>query len=205
MARRGTRRGSIDRTAAIVEAALSLAIEGGFENVRQREVAARAGVTLRTLYRKFPSKDELLAMGLLRAADELDRRIAARPIRERTAEGRLAHLFAEMTDVFCGNPNLGRSVIRVLASGSCAAGSPVLAYQGRVALLVVAALRGPRAEGEPTVAEVEQSTLLILVWLAGLFSWAAGTVDPQAIGTSIEMAIRHIVPRTPARPAGARK
>jgi AcrR family transcriptional regulator len=191
--------GTRDRTAAIVEAALSLAMEGGFENVRQREVAARAGVTLRTLYRKFPSKDELLAVGLLRAADELDRRIAARPIRERSAAGRLAHLFAEMTDVFCGNPNLGRSVIRVLASGSCAAGSPVLAYQGRVALLVVEALRGPRAAGEPTVAEVEIATLLILIWLAGLFSWAAGTVEPANIAASIEMAIRHLVPDAPRR------
>jgi AcrR family transcriptional regulator len=137
-----------DRSAAIVEAALSLAIEGGFENVRQRDVAARAGVTLRTLYRKFPSKDELLAVGLLRTADELDRRLAQRPIRGRSAAERLTRLFGVMTGVLLDNPNLGRAVLRVFAVADAAPG-PATAYQGRITLLVLNALRGPRAQGEP--------------------------------------------------------
>src|SRR6476620_9778266 len=113
-----TERKRPDRTDAIVEAALALAIEGGFENVRQREVAARAGVTLRTLYRKFPNKHDLLAAGLSRSIDDLERRLAERPIRERKRSARLRHLFVEMTAVFCDQPNLGRAVIRSLVAGS---------------------------------------------------------------------------------------
>jgi AcrR family transcriptional regulator len=201
MAKRRPTAGDDERADAIVEAALSLAIEGGFENVRQREVAARAGVTLRTLYRKFPSKDDLLAMGLVRASEELDRRIASHPIDEATAAARLTHLFSEMTSVFCGQPNFGRAVIRVLATGTLKAGSPVLAYEGRVFALVLSALRGAAESGEPTAEDGEIAKLLILVWFAGLFSWAAGIEDAGAIGTSMEIAIRHIVPRRDERAA----
>jgi AcrR family transcriptional regulator len=182
-----------DRTAAIVEAALALALEGGFENVRQRDVAARAGVTLRTLYRKFPSKDDLLAVGLVRAADELDRRLAARPIRERTAEGRLTRLFKEMTDLFCGTPNLGRAVIRALTVGHTAGSSAALSYQGRVSLLVIGALRGPRAKDPPSVREIEVATLLLFVWFASVVSWSAGASDAAGIESTMAVALRHLL------------
>jgi len=188
-----------DLSAAIVEAALSLAIEGGFENVRQREVAARAGVTLRTLYRKFPSKDELLAAGLSRQVEELDRRLAERPIRERSAAGRLTHLFAEMTAVYCDQPSLGRAVIRALVSGSASSAQPVLAYHGHAAALVLGALRGKAAEGEATVFENEQAALLLSVWFAGLVNWLAGGLDAPGMLAAVDIAIRHIVlDRTPA-------
>jgi AcrR family transcriptional regulator len=194
-----TQRKRADLSAAIVEAALSLAIEGGFENVRQREVAARAGVTLRTLYRKFPSKDELLAAGLSRQVDELDRRLAERPTRARSVAGRLMHLFEEMTAVYCDQPSLGRAVVRALVSGSAAAAEPVLAYHGRALALVLEALRGARADGEPTVLENEQAMLLLSVWFAGLVNWLAGGLDAAGILASVEIAIRHVVPSGPTR------
>jgi AcrR family transcriptional regulator len=182
-----------DRTAAIVEAALALAIEGGFENVRQREVAARAGVTLRTLYRKFPNKQELLAAGLSRSLDELQRRLTERPIRERKQTARLTRLFAEMTAVFCDQPNLGRAVIRALVSGSTFSAQPALEYYSRVIALVLQAMRGTSAEGEASVVETERAILLLQVWFAGLVSWLAGAFDAAGIRASVEMAIRHVV------------
>jgi AcrR family transcriptional regulator len=182
-----------DRSAAIVEAALALAIEGGFENVRQREVAARAGVTLRTLYRKFPNKHDLLAAGLSRSVDDLQRRLEQRPIRARKPAARLSRLFAEMTAVFCDQPNLGRAVIRALVSGSSFSAEPALAYYSRVFALVLQAMRGKRAEGDATALETERAMLLIQVWFAGLVSWLAGALDAAAIDASIETAIRHIV------------
>jgi AcrR family transcriptional regulator len=181
-----------DRSAAIVEAALALAIEGGFENVRQREVAARAGVTLRTLYRKFPNKHELLAAGLSRSVDELQRRLAQRPIRARKPSARLQHLFTEMTAVFCDQPNLGRAVIRSLVSGSTFSAEPALGYFARVLTWVLQAMRSPSAEGEASAIETERAVLLLQVWFAGLVSWLAGAVDAAGIGAMMESAIRHI-------------
>jgi AcrR family transcriptional regulator len=40
----------------ILDVAVALAEEGGFENVRQRDVAARAGVALGTLYKTSGAK-----------------------------------------------------------------------------------------------------------------------------------------------------
>ena len=84
-------------------------------------------------------------------------------------------------------------MIRSLVAGSSKAGDPALSYQGRVILLCLEALRGPKAQGEPSVAEGEQSTLLILVWLASLVAWSAGTVDGPGIQSTMDTAIRHIV------------
>ena len=182
-----------DRGAAIVEAALALAIEGGFENVRQREVAARAGVTLRTLYRKFPNKHELLAAGLSRSVEELHRRLAERPIRARRPSARLTQLFGEMTAVFCDEPNLGRAVVRALVSGSTFSAESALAYFTRVLELVLHAMRGASETGEASVLETERAMLLLQIWFAGLVSWLAGAVDAAGIRALVAIGIRHIV------------
>lgn len=46
--------------AALVEAAYYLIAEGGFENLRTREVAARAGVNIATLHYYFSTKEDLI-------------------------------------------------------------------------------------------------------------------------------------------------
>ncbi len=49
------------RRQRVLEAAMLLAEEGGYEAVQMRDVAARADVALGTVYRYFSSKDQLLA------------------------------------------------------------------------------------------------------------------------------------------------
>jgi AcrR family transcriptional regulator len=182
-----------DHEAAIVDAALSLAAEGGFDNVRQRDVAARAGVTLRTLYRKFPSKEDLLAAGLSRSADELNRRLEERPMRQRKQATRLAHLFDMMTGVFCDRPDLGRALLRALVSGATSSSEAALSYRGQVFRHVLQALRGPVAEGEASQQDIERAMLLLMVWFSGQISWLSGLFDPDGIRAAMETAIRHIV------------
>lgn len=191
MPRKKSEKGA-QREAAIVQAALSLASEGGFENVRTRDVAARAGVTVRTLYRKFPSKEDLLSAGLSHSIGEIDRRLAERPMRQRKASARLTHLFAEMTGVFCDKPDLGRALLRALISGSATA-KPALDYRGHTFRLVLQALRGPGATGDATKAEAESAMLLLMVWFSGLISWLSGLFDANAIRMAMDTAIRRIV------------
>jgi len=45
----------------ILDAAAELAEQGGYDKVRLRDVAKRANVALATLYKRFPSKETLLA------------------------------------------------------------------------------------------------------------------------------------------------
>src|SRR5205823_13844470 len=63
----------------IVQAAMELAAEGGYDAVQMREVSARANVALGTLYRYFSSKDQLIVAVMGHWAKELQAQIAARP------------------------------------------------------------------------------------------------------------------------------
>ena len=147
---------------------------------------------MRTLYRKFPNKHELLAAGLSRSVDDLHRRLAERPTRARKPAARLTHLFGEMTAVFCDEPNFGRAIVRALVSGSTSSAQPAVAYFSRVLSLVLRAMRG-NEDGDASVLENERALLLLQVWFSGLVSWLAGMVDAAGINAMMEIAIRHIV------------
>ena len=68
-----------DRRDRILDVAIDLAEEGGFDNVRQRDVADQAGVALGTLYKSFASKEDLLSAALEREAQTLERKMEQRP------------------------------------------------------------------------------------------------------------------------------
>ena len=53
------------RRERILDAAMELATEGGYDAVQMREVGTEAGVALGTIYRYFSSKDDLLAAVLV--------------------------------------------------------------------------------------------------------------------------------------------
>src|SRR5919202_1473547 len=64
------------RRRRVIQAAMTLASKGGYDAVQMRDVAAAANVALGTLYRYFPSKDQLLVAALGEWAGELPRRFA---------------------------------------------------------------------------------------------------------------------------------
>ncbi len=83
----GLRQVKAERTrAAILDAALDLFSEQGFDPTTMDQVAARAEVGIATLYRYFPTKDGILLEPLVRAqgmlAELLDARPADEPIDE---------------------------------------------------------------------------------------------------------------------------
>ena len=59
------------RTDRMIRAAIELAGQGGYEAVQMREVARMAGVALATLYRYYPSKNELLLAAVDHPGHEL--------------------------------------------------------------------------------------------------------------------------------------
>ena len=69
------------RRRRLLEAAVELATEGGYDAVQMRDVAARAQVALGTLYRHYSSKDQLLLAALADQAGTLRTRLAQRPPR----------------------------------------------------------------------------------------------------------------------------
>jgi AcrR family transcriptional regulator len=58
--------------AAILAATVELLAEHGFPGTTMNAIAARAGVSKNTIYRRWPSKEELIADALLELTAELD-------------------------------------------------------------------------------------------------------------------------------------
>jgi AcrR family transcriptional regulator len=170
-----------DRRDKILDVAISLAEEGGFENVRQREVAAQAGVALGTLYKSFRSKEDILAAALDRQTRELERRMERSPAQGDSAEERLHSLFGTLTRFLTRKPNFARAVLRAVASGEPEVAANVTAYYGRMAGLIIAALRGvgrlsfsDAIASQPTDEEVNLAWMLQNIWFASLVGWSAG-------------------------------
>lgn len=67
----------------ITAAALDLLSTEGFDRFSVEAVAARAGVAKTTVYRRFPTRNDLIVGALLRLNDELPPPPAAGPVRER--------------------------------------------------------------------------------------------------------------------------
>ena len=172
-----------ERARRIVETAVELAEEGGFEAVRLRDVAAHAGVALGTLYRRFRSKEDLLMAALEREYQGLERRFAQKMPQGENELERVMALFSLMTRGLLRRPNLARALLKAAASGEPDLAKRVSGFHAHVSRLVVMALRGAlyRSDGElidpdPPVTESERKVAngLELMWFALLVGWSGG-------------------------------
>src|SRR6185312_10070269 len=67
-----------ERRSRIIRTALELLSESDYENIQMRDVAERSDVALATLYRYFPSKEQLFGAVQLEWVERLHRRVARR-------------------------------------------------------------------------------------------------------------------------------
>jgi AcrR family transcriptional regulator len=79
----------------IAQSALDLFVRDGYDAVSAEAIAAEAGVSLRTFYRYFQAKDEVLSPIVTRGTETLAARFADRPPEETLAEA-FAAAFREM-------------------------------------------------------------------------------------------------------------
>jgi AcrR family transcriptional regulator len=172
-----------DRRDKILDVAVALAEEGGFENVRQRDVAANAGVALGTLYKRFRSKEEILCAALEREAETLERRMETNPAVGKTHIDRIGSFFNTITRGMLRKPRFARAVIRAMASGEEGVAKTVASYQGRITGLIIASFRGvgrltftDASEKPVTEKELKLAFLLQQLWFASLVGWSAGLV-----------------------------
>ncbi|MDZ7731933.1 MAG: TetR family transcriptional regulator [Acidimicrobiia bacterium] len=88
--------------------------EGGYDAVQMRDVAARAGVALGTIYRYFSSKDHLLAAALVEWVNDLERRVNQRPPRGDTIADRVVDILRRATKAMENDPQLAAAVVTAL-------------------------------------------------------------------------------------------
>src|SRR5438477_11134934 len=78
------------RRRRVLDAALRLAAEGGFDGVQMRDVAAAADVALGTVYRYFSSKERLLLEAMVEQQADLRRYLQIHTPQEETPAARVA-------------------------------------------------------------------------------------------------------------------
>ncbi len=173
-----------ERARRIVETAVELAEQGGFEAVRLRDVAAHAGVALGTLYRRFRSKEDLLLAALEQLVAEHEARLALRPPEGETPLERVTSFFQMTTRALCRRPNLARALVRAIATGEPELTQKVAGFHTVMARLIAAALRGDPASKADVVLSAEEigiADVLQRVWFATLVGWSNGLHAQPAI------------------------
>ena len=170
-----------ERARRIVETAVELAEEGGFEAVRLRDVASHAGVALGTLYRRFDSKEDLLVAALAMETQNLQVRFVQRPPAGSTRLERGSDYFSLVARAMLRRPNLARALLKAGASGDPGLSKKMAAYHEHIERMIVMSLRGELSleEGElvdpvPSPSEMRVAEALNHIWFSLLVGWASG-------------------------------
>ena len=179
------------RARRIVETAVELAEQGGFEAVRLREVAARAEVALGTLYRHFASKEDLLVAALESEIEELVEQMKASPIVGDSAHQRVVTYFRTATTTLCRRPKLARAVLRSAASGEPAPTEKLMGFHDLSTRMALAAIRGRTLAGDieaEEAADLDPALVLQQVWFSSLVGWMGGLFNESEVVAEVERA-----------------
>lgn len=169
-----------ERTRRIVGVTIELAEKGGFEGVRLRDVADRAGVALGTLYRRFRSKEELLMVAFELQVEAFERRMVLEPARGDGPLERAESFFVRFTEGICSRPQLARALLRSLVAGGPELGDRVQSFNTRIEEMLAEALRGD-GESAPDEREWRMAQALVRVWFALLTGWSSGQHEVRTV------------------------
>ena len=174
------------RRARVIEAAIELAADGGYDAVQMRDVAAKAGVALGTVYRYFNSKDHLLAAALLEWARGFESALGARNVPSGDAPvDRLVEVIRRITKATARQPVLFAALVTAITAPDPA----VTDCQAQVQHIVSAALAAPLHGIDE---EIRAGTVRVLahVWFASLLGWVNGWTAMGQVGEELEFAAR---------------
>jgi TetR/AcrR family transcriptional regulator, cholesterol catabolism regulator len=173
------------RRQRVIDAAMELGAEGGYDAVQMRDVAARAQVAMGTVYRYFSSKDHVLAAALAGWAEALEGRLAQVPPRGATPADRVADVLRRAVRGIDRKPRMMAAMVSALSSLDQGA----VACQHELDATMERIIR--RAIGEPEPADVTDIIRIIEhVWFSSLLSWMNGRSDVQTMGSELEVAAR---------------
>lgn len=172
-----------ERRQRILDSTLELAAEGGYDAVQMREAAARAGVSLGTLYRYFRSKDALLAAAWSHWAARIEPQLMRRPIQGTTMAERSYDFLRRTTRAFERSPNLASAVL--IAANS---NDPSSAQQRREASDLLGRLLESTMDAldETTAADIR--AILDHVWNSALHHWVSGRCEMGQVYETLDRA-----------------
>ena len=175
-----------ERSERIVQSAMLLADQGGFQAVRLRDVAAHSGVALGTLYSRFKSKEDILVAALDAEMQKFETLLQEYPLSGEDAQARVTHFFTLATRALFARPNFARAVLRWGSSGVPVVAEKVVRFHRRVTTLIVIAIRGSaplsfETSTPHTDTEGRVGFLLQQIWFAALVGWMGGVQDETTV------------------------
>jgi TetR/AcrR family transcriptional regulator, cholesterol catabolism regulator len=177
------------RRQRVIDAAMSLGLEGGYEAVQMRDVAARADVAMGTVYRYFTSKDHLLAATLVHWVELLDHRIAQLPPRGDHPAERVLDVLDRALRAMGRQPKLVAAVFTSLSSPDPAA----VGCQQQITNLMEGIIK--RAIGEPQPPDpADRARIIGHVWYSALVGWINGWSSMTRVYDELAVAVGLLLP-----------
>jgi AcrR family transcriptional regulator len=177
------------RRQRVIDAAMALGLEGGYEAVQMRDVAARADVAMGTVYRYFTSKDHLLAATLVHWVEMLDARIGQHPPRGAHPADRVLEVLDRALRAMGRQPKLVAAVFTSLSSPDPGA----VGCQQQITLLMEGIIS--RAMGEPGIPDMSDRARMIgHVWYSALVGWINGWSTIARVYDELAVSVRLLLP-----------
>lgn len=173
-----------ERRRRIVRAALELLTEHTYDSIQIRDVALRADVALGTLYRYFPSKEQLFANVMLEWASRFDEVVRRRRPESADDAERLRALLRRAVRAFERNSNFVQLHAVLGASPDPAVGEAFSAYSDGFAAVL--------AEAVP---DTDPSDVEVLVTLSNslldslLRTWWLGRLPLRSVEEQVDRAV----------------
>ncbi|HEX6313088.1 MAG TPA: TetR family transcriptional regulator [Acidimicrobiia bacterium] len=177
------------RRRRVLDAAMKLAAEGGYDAVQMRDVAQQAGVALGTIYRYFSSKDHLLAACQVELWKDLARTLEERPPRGDAAADRVISVLRRATRAAEREPQRTAALVTATSSPDPAARE----CQQQITVLIDGVLTNAIGGHDP---ERSERIIAVLrhVWWATLLGWVNGWATVGTVGDELESAARLLLP-----------
>jgi TetR/AcrR family transcriptional regulator, cholesterol catabolism regulator len=171
------------RRRRLIEAAVALAVEGGYDAVQMRDVASRAEVALGTLYRHYSSKDQLLLAAMAAQADTLRSRLEQRQPLGATPAERVAEGLRRACTALERQPSVTSAMVTAMSSTDGDAAPLKQSVQNSLRQMIAGAI------GDHQVADLDAIVeVLGHVWFAALAFWVGGMTPAGAMADDLERA-----------------
>lgn len=177
-------RNQAERRDRVIEAAITLARDGGYDAVQMRDVAMSADVALGTIYRYFSSKDEMLLAGLAGWVEVIRSQLAENEIAEGSPAERLMQATDAASAVTDRRPTLMRALVVALGTDDPAANVYRDQIEASMSRIVIDAI------GEaPGVDVIGVRRIIGHVWFSALNRWVTGRAPDGSVGDELRHAV----------------
>jgi AcrR family transcriptional regulator len=168
------------RRERVIDAALELAAEGGYDAVQMRDVAGRAQVALGTIYRYFSSKDHLLAAAQVELWRDQAERFLQRPPEGATAADRVVAVLERAMRGAEREPRRTAALVTATSSPDPAVRDCQLEVMSIMDRVLEEAMADVDAERR-----VQVALTLRQVWFAWLLGWVNGWNDAPTVNRQL--------------------